>query len=105
MLISCPECQRLISEAAPACPRCGFTLSAEIVAEQIEKQWKSDQSLDQARAALTEKTIVGVLEDAAEPSKRIYEISRQDGSFRILGSEFASLLECWTTEKDRPVSH
>ena len=35
-LIKCPECQKLISEAAHACPGCGFTLTPDIVAAQQE---------------------------------------------------------------------
>lgn len=47
---------------------------------------------------------VTLLEDASKSDDRIYEIAHTDDEckIRILGSELASLLEWWTTEKDRP---
>ncbi len=36
MLISCPECERQVSDRAKACPDCGFPVS-EHVAEQAEQ--------------------------------------------------------------------
>lgn len=37
-LICCPECSKSISEAASACPHCGFKLTAEVVAAQKQKE-------------------------------------------------------------------
>jgi hypothetical protein len=47
---------------------------------------------------------VTLLEDAAQPENRIYEIAHrhEDGAVRVLGSELASLLGWWATEKNRP---
>jgi hypothetical protein len=33
-LINCPECHKPISDAAQACPNCGFTLTPDVVALQ-----------------------------------------------------------------------
>jgi hypothetical protein len=50
---------------------------------------------------------VTLLEDACRPENRIYEVSHrhENGAIRILGSELASLLGRWATEKDRPGKH
>ncbi len=42
-LIPCPECQKPVSEAASACPACGFTLSPDVIATQKERKRKSDR--------------------------------------------------------------
>ncbi len=56
MLILCPECQKPVSEAAPACPACGFTLSADIVEAQKVKKRESEQG-----AAVVVAVIFGCL--------------------------------------------
>jgi hypothetical protein len=48
---------------------------------------------------------VRLLGDAIKPGDRIYEVRDQHeekSRIRIFGSELASLLQWWTTEKDRP---
>ena len=44
MLIQCPECQQHVSEAAPACPGCGFTFNPAVIAAQKETKRKAEQS-------------------------------------------------------------
>ncbi len=44
MLIQCPECKKPVSEAAPACPGCGFTFSPAVIAAQKETKRKAEQS-------------------------------------------------------------
>jgi len=43
-LISCPECQKPVSEAARACPGCGFTFTPDVVAAQKLKKQKNEQA-------------------------------------------------------------
>ena len=38
-LIACPECKQQISNNAPVCPHCGYTLKATTI-EQTDKTWK-----------------------------------------------------------------
>lgn len=44
-LITCPECNKQISEAADSCPKCGYHLSPEKVAEIKENAKKEAQKL------------------------------------------------------------
>ncbi len=44
MLIQCPECKKPVSEAAPACPGCGFTFNPAVIAAQKETNRKAEQS-------------------------------------------------------------
>ena len=43
-LINCPECRKPVSEAANACPRCGFTFTPDLVAAQKVKMEKAQQA-------------------------------------------------------------
>jgi hypothetical protein len=42
-LINCPECRKPVSEAANACPGCGFTLTPDVVAVQKRKGKANEQ--------------------------------------------------------------
>lgn len=43
-LIKCPECEKEISDKAPACPHCGCPLTDDVVVNNLsmksEKIWK-----------------------------------------------------------------
>ena len=43
-LIKCPECRKTVSEAAIACPGCGFALTLDLVVAQKVKKQKNEQA-------------------------------------------------------------
>lgn len=43
MLISCPECNNKISETVNNCPKCGYQITPEKIAEIIKKQEAADK--------------------------------------------------------------
>lgn len=44
-LITCPECGRLVSDRAAACPCCGWPLDQPVLIEHTSKRWKLLQLL------------------------------------------------------------
>jgi hypothetical protein len=44
MLISCPECERQVSDRAVACPGCGFPIAAQVAAEAARAARAAERS-------------------------------------------------------------
>lgn len=62
-LITCPECQKRISQKAETCPGCAFKMTPEVLAECLQKQEeiKLQQQAEHQSEMLIRNSIMNVL--------------------------------------------
>jgi hypothetical protein len=75
MLISCPECEKQISDRAASCPNCGFPIAEHLESEKEEKAREADRASRQH---------VGEVDCAVCEARgfRMKDVEREDGTVR-----------------------